>query len=156
MLDEVCGLDVHQATTSATVRESSGKIIARSVLPTEDAALLEFFARDARRGARGLRGRHAGAVAARSALAPGDQRSCTQAGIHASAHDRAKCLRTNLPYPVSIFDESPDIRPCAERLAMLIAQPADVDVDDIILLLRDHEVTDDLSTCDMHEFSRAE
>jgi hypothetical protein len=59
------GLDVHQATTVATVRESSGKIIARSILPTEDAALLEFFA--------GMRGavhvafeeRHAGAVAAR-------------------------------------------------------------------------------------------
>jgi transposase len=28
----------------ATVRETSGKIIARSILPTEDAALLEFFA----------------------------------------------------------------------------------------------------------------
>jgi hypothetical protein len=38
------GLDVHQATTSATVRDSGGKIIARSVLPTEEAALLEFFA----------------------------------------------------------------------------------------------------------------
>jgi transposase len=38
------GLDVHQSTTLATVRQSSGKIIARSVLPTEDAALLEFFA----------------------------------------------------------------------------------------------------------------
>jgi len=47
------GLDVHQATTSATVRDSSGKIIARSVLPTEEAALLEFFAgiRGAVRGA---------------------------------------------------------------------------------------------------------
>jgi hypothetical protein len=32
-------------TTSATVRESSGKIIARSVLPTEEAALLECFIR---------------------------------------------------------------------------------------------------------------
>ena len=38
------GLDVHQATTSATVRDASGKIIVRSVLPTEEAALLEFFA----------------------------------------------------------------------------------------------------------------
>ena len=43
------GLDVHQATTVATVRESTGKIIARSILPTEEAALLEFFA--AMRGA---------------------------------------------------------------------------------------------------------
>lgn len=39
------GLDVHQATTVATVRDSAGKIIARSILPTEEAALLEFFAR---------------------------------------------------------------------------------------------------------------
>jgi hypothetical protein len=38
------GLDVHQSTTLATVRQASGKIIARSVLPTEEAALLEFFA----------------------------------------------------------------------------------------------------------------
>lgn len=38
------GLDVHQATTVATVRDSAGKIIARSILPTEEAALLEFFA----------------------------------------------------------------------------------------------------------------
>jgi hypothetical protein len=38
------GLDVHQATTLATVRQSSGKIIARSILPTEEAALLEFVA----------------------------------------------------------------------------------------------------------------
>ena len=34
------GLDVHEATTLATVRESSGRIIARSILPTEEAALL--------------------------------------------------------------------------------------------------------------------
>ena len=38
------GLDVHQATTLATVRQTSGKIITRSILPTEEAALLEFFA----------------------------------------------------------------------------------------------------------------
>ncbi len=38
------GLDVHQATTLATVRQASGKIIARSVLPTEETAVLEFFA----------------------------------------------------------------------------------------------------------------
>jgi hypothetical protein len=37
------GLDVHQSTTLATVRQSSGRIIARSVLPTEEAALREVF-----------------------------------------------------------------------------------------------------------------
>ncbi len=37
------GLDVHQATTVASVREESGCVIARSILPTEEGALLEFF-----------------------------------------------------------------------------------------------------------------
>src|SRR5260370_22897335 len=34
-------LDVHQATTSASVREESGRVIARSVLPTDGAAITE-------------------------------------------------------------------------------------------------------------------
>jgi transposase len=42
------GLDVHQATTVAAVREDSGRIIARSVVPTDAPALLEFM--------RGMRG----------------------------------------------------------------------------------------------------
>ena len=42
------GLDVHQATTVAAVQEESGRVIARSVLPTEAAAIVEFF--------RGMRG----------------------------------------------------------------------------------------------------
>ena len=41
-------LDVHQATTVASVREQSGRVIARSILPTEQLALVEFF--------RGMRG----------------------------------------------------------------------------------------------------
>jgi hypothetical protein len=41
-------LDVHQATTLASVREDSGRVIARSVLPTDEPALTEFF--------RGMRG----------------------------------------------------------------------------------------------------
>ena len=41
-------LDVHQATTVASVREESGRVIARSVLPTDGPALVEFF--------RGMRG----------------------------------------------------------------------------------------------------
>ena len=32
------GLDVHQATTVATVRDSAGKVIARSILPRIPAA----------------------------------------------------------------------------------------------------------------------
>lgn len=42
------GLDVHQATTVTTVREDSGRIVERSVVPTEEAALLDYF--------RGMRG----------------------------------------------------------------------------------------------------
>ncbi|MFQ5705726.1 MAG: transposase, partial [Gemmatimonadales bacterium] len=41
-------LDVHLATTVASVREESGRVIARSVLPAEEGALVEFF--------RGMRG----------------------------------------------------------------------------------------------------
>jgi hypothetical protein len=37
-------LDVHQATTVATVRISGGRVIARSVLPTEACAITEFVA----------------------------------------------------------------------------------------------------------------
>jgi transposase len=42
------GLDVHQATTVAAVREESGRVMARTVLPTEALAVVEFF--------RGMRG----------------------------------------------------------------------------------------------------
>jgi transposase len=41
-------LDVHQATTVASVRDDSGRVIARTILATEAPALLEFF--------RGMRG----------------------------------------------------------------------------------------------------
>jgi hypothetical protein len=41
-------LDVHQATTAASVREASGRVIARTILPTDAGALVEFF--------RGMRG----------------------------------------------------------------------------------------------------
>ena len=36
------GLDVHQATTVAVVGDDTGRVIARSVVPTEATALLEF------------------------------------------------------------------------------------------------------------------
>jgi transposase len=42
------GLDVHQATTVAVVGDETGRVIARSVVPTEATALLEFI--------RGMRG----------------------------------------------------------------------------------------------------
>src|SRR5260370_34655367 len=36
-------LDVHQAMTVASVREESGRVIARTVVPTEARALVAFF-----------------------------------------------------------------------------------------------------------------
>ena len=42
------GLDVHQATTVMTVREQTGRVIARTILPTQDAPIVDWF--------RGLRG----------------------------------------------------------------------------------------------------
>jgi transposase len=42
------GLDVHQATTVASVREESGRVIARTILPTEAPVLVEWV--------RGMRG----------------------------------------------------------------------------------------------------
>ena len=42
------GLDVHQATTVSTVREETGRVLARSVVPTEATSLVEYF--------RGMRG----------------------------------------------------------------------------------------------------
>ena len=41
-------LDVHQATTLASVRQENGRVIARTILPTEAPAVAEFF--------RGMRG----------------------------------------------------------------------------------------------------
>ena len=41
-------LDVHQASTVASVRVANGRLIARSILPTEEPAIVEFF--------RGMRG----------------------------------------------------------------------------------------------------
>jgi transposase len=37
------GMDVHQATTVASVRVESGRVIARTIVPTEAEALVEFF-----------------------------------------------------------------------------------------------------------------
>jgi hypothetical protein len=37
------GLDVHQATTVACVRDEHGRVIARDIFPTEESAILAFF-----------------------------------------------------------------------------------------------------------------
>jgi transposase len=42
------GMDVHQATTLVSVRAEGGRVIARTILPTEEEAIVEFF--------RGIRG----------------------------------------------------------------------------------------------------
>ena len=37
------GLDVHQASTVSSVREEGGRVIARTIVPTEASAIVEFF-----------------------------------------------------------------------------------------------------------------
>ena len=37
------GLDVHQATTASTVRDEAGRVLVRTVVPTEAEALMGFF-----------------------------------------------------------------------------------------------------------------
>ena len=37
------GLDVHQASTVSSVREEGGRVIARTIVPTETSAIVEFF-----------------------------------------------------------------------------------------------------------------
>ncbi len=37
------GLDVHQASTVCSVREEGGRVIARTIVPTETSAIIEFF-----------------------------------------------------------------------------------------------------------------
>jgi len=46
--DKYVALDAHQATTLASVRAETGRVIARTVLPTAAPAVVEFF--------RGMRG----------------------------------------------------------------------------------------------------
>ena len=36
------GLDVHQASTVSSVREEGGRVIARTIVPTETSAIVEF------------------------------------------------------------------------------------------------------------------
>src|SRR6266542_6885804 len=56
--DKYVALDVHQATTLASVRAETGRVIARTILPTEAPALGEFF--------RGIRGPVIGPPCSRS------------------------------------------------------------------------------------------
>ena len=42
--EKYIGLDVHQATISAAVTDSQGKVIMESILETKASTLLEFFA----------------------------------------------------------------------------------------------------------------
>ena len=50
--EKYIGLDVHQATISVAVMDSTGKVVMESILETKAATILEFFA--------GLRGHFVG------------------------------------------------------------------------------------------------
>ena len=64
------GLDVHQATISATVLDSTGKLVMESILETKAATILQFHPRTARQFACNLRRRHLRGLVARLAQAP--------------------------------------------------------------------------------------
>ena len=49
-IEKYIGLDVHQATISVAVMDSTGKVIMESILETKASTILEFFA-----GLRGTR-----------------------------------------------------------------------------------------------------
>jgi len=42
--EKYIGLDVHQATVVVAVRDSTGKLVMESIVETEAATLLQFFA----------------------------------------------------------------------------------------------------------------
>jgi len=63
------GMDVHQATISAAVRDSSGNLVMEATLETKAETILEFVW-SARQFARELRGRHVCLLVARSFEAP--------------------------------------------------------------------------------------
>jgi len=42
--EKYIGLDVHQATISVAVKDSTGKLVMESILETKAATILEFFA----------------------------------------------------------------------------------------------------------------
>ena len=73
------GLDVHQATTVAAVREESGRVITRSILPTEGPAIVEFV--------RGMRG------AVHVALEEGTQAQWIHDLLHPVVHRVLVCDR---------------------------------------------------------------
>ena len=61
--EKYIGLDVHQATISVAVMDSTGKVVMESILETKAATILEFFAGRARYFVGHLRRRHLGGVA---------------------------------------------------------------------------------------------
>jgi hypothetical protein len=62
------GLDVHQSTVVACVRDESGRVVMKATVPTEEKDIVALV-RSGRARARGLRGRNASPVAARPAAA---------------------------------------------------------------------------------------
>jgi hypothetical protein len=63
------GLDVHQATISAAVLDSTGKLVMESILETKAATNFAVFPGTSRKRARGFGRRDLCGVAARSAQA---------------------------------------------------------------------------------------
>ena len=80
--EKYIGLDVHQATISVAVMDSTGKLVMECILETKAATILEFFCGAARNFVGHLRRRHLGGVAVRSA-----QATCSEVSGVQSAED---------------------------------------------------------------------
>ena len=65
--EKYIGLDVHQATIVVAVMDSTGKLVMESILETEAATILQFFAGIARNFVGDLRRRNLVGLAVRSA-----------------------------------------------------------------------------------------
>jgi hypothetical protein len=87
-------LDVHQATTVASVRAESGRVIARSVLPAEGVALTEFV--------RGMRG------AVHVAFEEGTQAQWLHDLLTPLVHRVVVCDRRGPPHAQLLFVWAPE------------------------------------------------
>ena len=87
--EKYIGLDVHQATISVAVLDSTGKLVMESILETKAATILEFSCGVARNFIGHLRRRNLGRVAVRfTEAACGQARLARAACARPSRHGR--------------------------------------------------------------------
>ena len=86
--EKYIGLDVHQATIVVAVTDSTGKLVMESILETEAATILQFFAGLARNSVGDLRGRDLVRLAVRFAQPSRRQTGGMQSAEECAAQGR--------------------------------------------------------------------